>query len=488
MPLHNHSRPGMKILGTRTSGSARRRAVLFAVASLAAFAIPTSAAWADEIVNNIDGTRDSALESLTLTVPTNGATTITVHPITGDGDPGCNFEPGGGIAKFGVASSDTAVATVSPADFTFDACADTQTVTVTPVSAGTATVTFSVITETTAGTWSTLPANFTVSVANAPPPPPPANHAPTVSSAAADANGNEGDTLTTSGAFADEDGDSLTITKDSGAGTVTPGSGGSWSWSLATSDDTSGTVVVKADDGKGGTVTDSFSYTAVNVAPVMSALAVTGNNTTACLAGNLVGVSFTVTDPATEAADPITGLITWGGGAPATTSISGRSVSESHTYPPGSFTLSAGVNDGDGGADSDTAAISHLYSTTGGFPLPPINVDGTSNFKLGSTIPVKLRVADCNGTSVAGLSPRVSLVKTTSSTSGTVNEDVTTVSVPDDGNLMRFDSTAGQYIYNLSTKRSAFAPGGGELTLGHYKLTVSGDLFASRSIEFDILR
>jgi len=92
--------------------------------------------------------------------------------------------------------------------------------------------------------------------------------APTVSSEAADANGNEGDTLQTSGAFSDQDPNTtLTITQSSGAGVVTPGAtNGTWSWSLNTNDDGSGTVVVQASDGE-KTVTDSFDWSAANVAP-----------------------------------------------------------------------------------------------------------------------------------------------------------------------------------------------------------------------------
>jgi thrombospondin type 3 repeat protein len=97
--------------------------------------------------------------------------------------------------------------------------------------------------------------------------------APEVLTAASNANGNEGSELTTSGAFADQDGNgTLTITKLSGAGTVTPGANGGWSWSYTPSDDGSGTVVVEASDGEHAAATDSFNWTAVNVAPTVSDL------------------------------------------------------------------------------------------------------------------------------------------------------------------------------------------------------------------------
>jgi len=94
------------------------------------------------------------------------------------------------------------------------------------------------------------------------------SYAPAVETAAADADGNEGDTLSTSGAFSDADGnDTLEITKTSGDGTVIDNGDGTWSWSLATTDNGSGSVTVQADDGEHAVATDSFDWSAANVAP-----------------------------------------------------------------------------------------------------------------------------------------------------------------------------------------------------------------------------
>lgn len=91
-------------------------------------------------------------------------------------------------------------------------------------------------------------------------------YAPTVLSAAGDAIGNEGDLLTTGGSFADQDGNSLTITQAAGPGSLVDHGNGTWAWQLQTTDDASGSVTVQASDGL-RTVTDSFDYSAVNVAP-----------------------------------------------------------------------------------------------------------------------------------------------------------------------------------------------------------------------------
>jgi hypothetical protein len=69
----------------------------------------------------------------------------------------------------------------------------------------------------------------------------------------------------------------------------------------------------------------------------------------------------------------------------------------------------------------------------------------------------------------------VSLTKTGPS-SGEVNESVSS-SVADSGNTMRWDPTANQYVFNLSTKRSQFN-GGQDLTAGSYRLRVSDPSFS----------
>jgi hypothetical protein len=305
----------------------------------------------------------------------------------------------------------------------------------------------------------------------------PNSYAPEVSSAAADPQGDEASALNASGAFTDQDGNPLTITKTSGDGNVSDNGDGTWSWTYTHPDDGTGSVTVQASDGE-KTATDTFTWTSRNVAPTINDFAVSGGSATACLAGNSVGVSFTVSDPATQANDPITGTINWGDGS--STNVSGRSISENHTYAAGSYTITVSVGDGDGGSaaagGSGAGSVSLLYSTGSGI-LQPINMTGSrSGFKVGSTIPVKIQIKDCDGAPVTGLSPQVSFSKLDSTTGFFVEEPFYST-VPDQGTTMRYSADGQLYIYNLSTKGR---------TQGTHKVTVSAPQIAPVSAELEL--
>jgi hypothetical protein len=198
-----------------------------------------------------------------------------------------------------------------------------------------------------------------------------------------------------------------------------------------------------------------------------------------------VTVSFTVTDPAAESADPITGTINRGDGS-AAQAISGRTIAKSNNYVSGGpYTINVSVNDGDGGTATAMGTFSLLYTTSG--ILQPINADKSSNFKLGSTFPIKIKITDCNGASVTTLKPDIGLKKIGTG-NGTANEaDVQ--SVPDDGSEMRYDPTAQQYIYNLSTRLSKLInPAGAPLELGSYEVRVVDPTIATAYGYFDIVK
>jgi hypothetical protein len=141
----------------------------------------TSFALADQVSNNLDLSVDAAFETMSLNVGgSNGSTTLRIIEQNGDGKSGCNLTGPGSQLTVSVASSNTAIATVSPASVTFNACGDTRVLTITPVSQGSADITLSFVSvttnsgEVTSSSFDLLPGRFTVNVA------PPPNTAPVV--------------------------------------------------------------------------------------------------------------------------------------------------------------------------------------------------------------------------------------------------------------------------------------------------------------------
>jgi hypothetical protein len=93
--------------------------------------------------------------------------------------------------------------------------------------------------------------------------------------------------------------------------------------------------------------------------------------------------------------------------------------------------------------------------------LQPVNADGSSIFKAGSTIPVKFKLTgeDAGNTSLVA---HITYAKINGIVVGTVNEAATNVG-GDTGNTFRYDPTSDQYIYNWTTKG---------LTAGTYRIFI----------------
>jgi hypothetical protein len=126
------------------------------------------------------------------------------------------------------------------------------------------------------------------------------------------------------------------------------------------------------------------------------------------------------------------------------------------SYPIHQGTLSAGTNYS---INFVNGTLKIIYATTGTCNgeaghqiLQPINADGTSVFKQGSTVPAKFRVCDKNGSSIGtpGVVMGFNLIQRISGiVSTTVNETVVSTT-PD--SAFRWDSTAQQWIFNVNTK------------------------------------
>ena len=150
----------------------RRLAVIGVPLALGTMSV-ASVALADDISNALDTSIDATPEVMSLTQNgATGSTRLYVQPRNGDGKNGCNITAGGSVTA-SVSSSDNSVATVSPTSVTFDSgCPNSTTgplLTVTPLAVGSATVSVSETSNTTAGTFDTTPATFTVNVSQPPP-------------------------------------------------------------------------------------------------------------------------------------------------------------------------------------------------------------------------------------------------------------------------------------------------------------------------------
>jgi hypothetical protein len=138
------------------------------------------------------------------------------------------------------------------------------------------------------------------------------------------------------------------------------------------------------------------------------------------------------------------------------------------TFPLGITTVVCTAADDAGNSAQCSFNVSVAYSWSG--LLQPINTDGSSVFKLGSTVPVKFQLTGASA-GIANATAKFSYTKIGSG-AGTVNETVSTASA-DSGNTFRYDATSSQYIFNWSTKG---------LTSGNYQLKVDLGDSVSRTV------
>jgi lysophospholipase L1-like esterase len=104
--------------------------------------------------------------------------------------------------------------------------------------------------------------------------------------------------------------------------------------------------------------------------------------------------------------------------------------------------------------NTDTVTVSYRVKYAYGEVRQPINADGSSVFRAGSTVPVKFQITDFDRTPVDSAEARLMTVRqydTEGLDLDEVQEAVTNVAATS-GNLFRYDAKAQQYIYNLSTR------------------------------------
>jgi hypothetical protein len=129
------------------------------------------------------------------------------------------------------------------------------------------------------------------------------------------------------------------------------------------------------------------------------------------------------------------------------------------TFPLGPTTVTCTAKDtaGNTGTKSFMVTVTAAWSNV----LQPINADGSSIFKLGSTVPVKFQLSGASA-GITNLVARLYLQRIGPGGTGSEIEAISTSNATT-GNLFRYDATSGQYIFNLATKT---------LSTGTYKLSI----------------
>ena len=128
------------------------------------------------------------------------------------------------------------------------------------------------------------------------------------------------------------------------------------------------------------------------------------------------------------------------------------------TFPLGTTQVKCTASDSAGNAAQKSFIVMVTYSWSS--VVQPINADGSSVFKLGSTVPVKFALTGASA-AVTNAVARLYYAKVSNNVAGSDLEATSTASASS-GNVFRYDAT-GQYIFNWGTKG---------LTVGTYQLRI----------------
>ncbi len=232
------------------------------------------------------------------------------------------------------------------------------------------------------------------------------------------------------------------------SGATYAGSGASDSTNCTFNDNGTYTVKGRIIDKDGGYTEYTTDVTVINVAPTITSVVPWA--AASCGSDNTITVNFT--DPGTT--DIWSASVDWGDGNTDNLASVTSPFEASHAYVhAGVYTVSVVVTDDDGGvSNSGTSQVTLNFNLSG--ILQPINPGPPNSiFKYKSTIPVKIKVQDCNGSYPGSLVIRIQVFLISGTPPlGEVNEPFST-SEADTTGYMRFTGAPdNQYIYNLASR------------------------------------
>jgi hypothetical protein len=193
---------------------------------------------------------------------------------------------------------------------------------------------------------------------------------------------------------------------------------------------------------------DDITFTS-NTPPVADA----GDDQTVAVSGATTPVTLNGSDSSDPDSDPLT--YAWSEGGASLGSDAMLHVS----LTPGTHAITLVVTDSHGAASTDDMVVNVVYSHTN--VLQPVNVDGSSVFKLGRTVPVKFKLTGASA-GISDLAAGFSAAYLGASSTGDVNEPEE-VAEGSTGSLFRYDAGSDQYIFNWKTK---------DLAAGLYELRI----------------
>lgn len=137
------------------------------------------------------------------------------------------------------------------------------------------------------------------------------------------------------------------------------------------------------------------------------------------------------------------------------------------TFALGTTTVNCSASDSRNNTSQKSFKVNVTYSWGG--VLQPINggttlgdyTDDTSSFRLGGTVPVKLKLSE-DSAGITDATAKLVYAKISNNVVGT-DADAETTAAATTGNLFRYDATSDEYIFNWGTKG---------LTTGTYQLRI----------------